>query len=1012
MPLLTLTRVAYLVVIIVLAPVLYLFSATRVAAVLIAGVFSVGMIILRITHGPARNRTGWILIAVAAALMTVGDAIFAVATTGVIEAAEFPGRTDLFFLLAYFPLAVGVLRLAGWRAYRSLPTIIDISLLSLAGSLLIWITVLRPGLTSEAESTFSISVAIASCVGYVAVLAAAIAALAAARGRGNVLVIAIGVAAFLVANLVFIRARVLDSWGVSVGAGFLLLASVVAAGVATFFPEREPPVARRSSRVLRPATLFTIAVGLLVAPTVLLVEATTGAVNTATAIGVIAAVEAVLVLARLGVSVAESRRRAARNAIARIGLRRLALAANEEEILAALRDALHGMLPPGARSGVRLARGDPVGGTTPGELVYPLDSRLTDVVADERDDAPRRTAYVTAPPRDLAEVHPSVVSLLDQAGVALARIDLAGRLNDQDRERFFQRIVSSSEEVILISREDRIEYVSPSADRMFGRDVHGDRFDDLVRTPAGDRRTWSDAENGREASISRPGGGGATVLVYRRDLRDDPTIRGVITTLHDVTAERELRRDLEHRATHDPLTGLANAALFRGSVREGQGEPDRAVLVVDVDDFKIVNDTFGHHVGDELLAIVAARITAGIRNVDLAARIGGDEFAVLLRAVDERTATEITRRISEALGQPASVAETLVNTRSSIGLALASVGDDDHTLLRNADTALYVAKAAGKGRWRQYTAGMPAPSRQRPEVRNRMAAALSAGELTLHYAPIVDLASGHVVGFEGLPRMADDGGPMSSAEIAKAADAIGRAAELGDWVLERALHDLPRLNGSGSGSGSGSGVGSSSSSGSGFGSDPGFGSASGSGASSGFSCGSSSGSGSGFGNGDGRFVGVDVFSRQLRQPDFADRVRRAIEAADADPRRLVLEIAEAELGEDTDRAWNQLDELSAAGVRVALDGYGTGTASLSHLRQPAIDVIKLDASFLADAGSPRSRQLLAAITDLAGTLRLEQVAQGVHDEAGCTTLRDLGCAYAQGPLFGPAVPVDVAETWR
>ncbi|MEV4537809.1 EAL domain-containing protein [Asanoa sp. NPDC049518] len=954
----TLTRVSYLVAIILVAPVLYLFSGTRVAAVLVAGVFSVGMVVLRITRGPPRNRSAWILIAVAAAFMTVGDAIFAVATTGVIEAAEFPGRTDLFFLLAYFPLALGVLRLAGPPAYRSAPTIIDICLLSLAGSLLIWITVLRPALTSEAESTFSVSVAIASCVGYVAVLASAIAALTASRGRHNVLVIAIGVAAFLVANLVFIRARVLDSWGTSVAAGFLLLAGVVAAGVATLFPDREPRTTSRSRRVLRPTTLVTIAAGLLVAPTVLLVEATTGGVNTATAIGVIAAIEACLVLARLAVSVAESRRKAARTAMSRSGLRRLALAASEDEILAALRDALHGMLPAGARSDVRLVRGDPGGGAaTEGELVYPLDSRLADVVAEERDDAPRRTAYVIAPPRDLEDIYPSIVTLLDQAGVALARIDLARRLNEQDRERFFQRIVSSTEEVILISRGERIEYVSPSADRMFGRDVHGERFDDLVRTPRGARRRWSDAENGREALIERPHGADATVLVYRRNLDDDPTIRGVITNLHDVTAERELRRDLEHRATHDPLTGLANAALFRESLRAGVAG---AVLVVDVDDFKIVNDTFGHHVGDELLAIVAARINASIRDVDLAARIGGDEFAVLLRDVDAHTAVAITRSLSDALAQPAAVAESMVNTGSSIGLAFATAGDDDHTLLRNADTALYAAKASGKGRWREYSPGMPAPSRQRPEVRNRMAVALSSRRLTLHYEPVVDIQSGRAVGFEGLPRMADGGAPMSATAIAHAADAIGRASELGDWVLRQALHDLPRLNAA---------------------------------------------------NGDGRFVGVNVVARQLRLPDFADRVRGAIDETRADPRHLVLELADVDLGADADLAWSQLTELGDAGVRVAIDDYGTGNASLSHLRHPAIDILKLDASFLADSGSARSRRLLEAVTGVATVMRLEQVAQGVRDDAGRVMLRELGCAYAQGPLFAGALPVDAAAAW-
>jgi diguanylate cyclase (GGDEF)-like protein/PAS domain S-box-containing protein len=553
------------------------------------------------------------------------------------------------------------------------------------------------------------------------------------------------------------------------------------------------------------------------------------------------------------------------------------------------------------------------------------------------------------------------VSLLDQAGVALARIDLTRRLGERDREQFFQRIVSSSEEVILISRDNRIEYVSPSATRMFGRDVRGERFDDLVRTPDDRRRRWSDAEDGREALVERTEGADATVRVYRRDLRHDPTIRGVITTLHDFTAERELRRDLEHRATHDALTGLANASLFRESLLAGGAVAARAVLVIDLDDFKVVNDTFGHQVGDETLAVVATRISANVRDGDLAARIGGDEFAVLLRTVDAQETVDIAQRMSAALAEPAVVAGATVRTESSIGLAVASPGDDAETLLRHADIAQYAAKAAGKNCWRRFTPGMPAPSRQRPEVRDRLTTALSTRRLALHYEPIVDTASGTVVGFEGLPCMADGGTPMSPTEIVHAAEASGLAPEFGDWVLGQALDDLHRLDGTA--------------------------------------------------NGDGRFVGVNVVARQLRLPDFADRVRRALERATVHPRRLVLEITEADLGEDADRAWSQLAALSRSGVRVAIDDYGTGSASLSHLRQPAIGVIKLDASFLADPASPTARRLLEAVTDLAATLQLDQVAQGVLDPAARAILVELGCTYAQGPLFSPPLPVEAAAVW-
>ena len=224
--------------------------------------------------------------------------------------------------------------------------------------------------------------------------------------------------------------------------------------------------------------------------------------------------------------------------------------------------------------------------------------------------------------------------------------------------------------------------------------------------------------------------------MHRRDLTEDPTVNGVVTTLRDVTAERNLQRDLAYRASHDALTGLPNAHQFLDELRTDSA-PDadrrttpgggRAALFVDLDDFKAVNDTYGHEIGDRLLATVARRIESCLREDDLAARLGGDEFAVLLRGVpDVAAARAVAQRIADALARPASVAGISVDCQASIGLAYAAGRGESDSLLREADTALYTAKAHGKGRWWQYRDGMPTPTRRHIDARRRLEEAIDS----------------------------------------------------------------------------------------------------------------------------------------------------------------------------------------------------------------------------------------------------------------------------------------------
>ncbi|WP_116070312.1 putative bifunctional diguanylate cyclase/phosphodiesterase [Asanoa ferruginea] len=962
-------RAVYLAIIVVVAPVLYGFDPTRTAAVVIAGGASVLAIVVAVRRRTVRRGGAWLLIALAATLLTVGDAFVAAATTGVVRSAEFPNVPDVVFLSAYLPLTVGVLWLAQPNpASRNPLLILDVAVFTLAGSLVAWILVLRPAIDTPNPGALDLTIAVTTVVGYVAVLAAAIGALIAVGRSPAIVLIGVGTAVFLFADLLYIRARVIGTWGESAPAAFLLLVSVAACGLAALLPMRDTGHdARRAGRRLGLAGMCVISIGLVAAPTALLVEASRGNVQTGIVIGIVAVVIAVLVLARVVLYAHASRRRAGVTSVVRRTLRKLAIATDERQVRASLRTAVREMLPD---SDVRLVR-DGRRGVTPevredphGELIYPLDSGAA-VEAEAGEDGVTTAggvAVVTAPVALLDEYYQALQAILDQAALALDRIDLLRRLRERERERYFRSIVTTSTDVILISHNDHIEYVSPSATRMFGHDVRGKRFERLVTPAEAGRAGWGSVEDGAEGVVDRPGMSASVVQVYRRDLTADPTVRGVVTTLRDVTQERALRRDLERRANQDALTGLANPKRFQEDMRDGRrGTGGRATLFVDLDDFKIVNDTFGHQIGDGLLVLIARRIEACVGAGDLVARLGGDEFGVLLRDVDAGRARAITQRISDALAEPAVVSGVRVDAQASIGLAYVADHGDPDVLLREADSALYSAKAAGKGRWRQYRPGMPAPTRQHLGLRDRLTRALASNTLALHYQPIVDTATAEPTGFEALLRLRDGGPPISATEIVQVAESTGLVAEIGDWALARALQDVPRLN---------------------------------------------------RGSAPDRYVAVNVAPRQLRLPDFGERVTRQLAHAGVPPDRLVLEITEGELVGENERAWADLDNLRTEGVRVAIDDYGTGYASLSYLRQTAIDLLKIDSSFLADPGSARTRVLVQAVADVARRLGLDLVAEGVHDPACRHLLLDVGCRYAQGHLFARPMPADAAGRWR
>jgi len=950
---------------------------------------AVGAIWYGVVHRRPRRWGGWLLLAVSNVLLTIGLVGTAV-DPPTPDLSNYPTVGDIAYLCAYLPLAVGLLWLGRPRiASRDVPMVLDTLALGLAGSMVVWIALLRPAVIGLDLDGAGRLVAVASGVGWVSVLAAGARVMLSWRVNLALALLGFGVIAFLFSDFEYAIALVAGTLGTGGLIGLGVAGFVGLTGAAALTPSMtrvDSPIGTRHQ--LGAGRLGMLSVALLIAPTVLLLEASTGQVTTGVAIGVVALAVGVVVIVRLALSARVLRLRATRDRALAATSRNLMLAANPSDVAASLDHGFTEMLGPDGPGAVRLSEREPSGDPGPDQdppewhqwRGPPSTLNILDGRAELTVPVTHRAVTYTGPIDHVVELIGMLESMADQAGLALTRIELESRLRTDDRERYFRSLVLTSREVTLICRKGRVEYATPSARAMFGYDVQGRQFDTVVRRGAVSRgmpirsgEGWSPFEEGVEGYIDRPDGAVLTVEVHRRDLTDDPTVHGIVTTLRDVTAERELRQELSHRASHDGLTGLANAELFREELRAerelNRGNVEAAVLFLDLDDFKAVNDTHGHEVGDGLLITVAHRIRSTLRVGDLAARLGGDEFAVLLRDVpNAEAARAAAQRIEDALIPPAVVAGISLDCKASIGLAIATRPSEYDSLMRHADTALYSAKADGKGRWQQYRSGMMSAVRRRADLRDELETAIREEALTLHYQPVVELATGVTVGFEALLRAREPGSPSADRAIPASASHLVRLAEdhglivqLGHWVLGQALRDARVFNADGA-----------------------------------------------------RrpvFVGVNVSAAQLRQPGFVDDARELLTDVSIDPGLLVLEITESLLARDDERPWGYLADLRTDGVRVAIDDYGTGYASLSYLRHSGIDIVKIDRSFVQDGTSPRARLLLESVVTLTTRLGLAQVAEGIENESTRELLVQLGCRYGQGFLFAEAMPLPQAIEW-
>ncbi len=523
---------------------------------------------------------------------------------------------------------------------------------------------------------------------------------------------------------------------------------------------------------------------------------------------------------------------------------------------------------------------------------------------------------------------------------------------------------------VMLDHDGRVQVWNNAAEAMFAipaaaaigmvaPHVPADQRAAYVASIGGPDSTRSDWEDVRVTADGRV----VHVAITSAPVHDEAgEVMGHLEVITDVTARNEAQQQLRRLALQDPLTGLANRAALIDRIDALADRPEAsssrgvALVLLDLDGFKAINDSLGHPVGDEVLAYVAARLTAHLREDTLVARLGGDEFAVLLEDVAPREAVVVAQRLLTGVSQPIRVTRGEVFVGASAGVVLGGAGRASADLMRDADVAMYRAKDEGKGRVVVFEQSMHRSVVRRARLEAELRQGLDRGELLPHYQPLVDLATGDVVGVEALVRWQHPTlGMLPPAEFIPLCEDGGLIVPLGRMMLREACQDARRWQAMRAGL---------------------------------------------------PFrVAVNISARQLRDRQLLGEVVSALADSGVGPDAVELELTETQLLSDLDEVADQLSDLRAMGVRIAIDDFGTGYSSLAYLQRYPIDTLKIDRSFVATAmGGGREAALVRCIVDVAHALELDTVAEGVEDAGQAVLLRDLGAHVAQGYHFARPMP--------
>ncbi len=555
-------------------------------------------------------------------------------------------------------------------------------------------------------------------------------------------------------------------------------------------------------------------------------------------------------------------------------------------------------------------------------------------------------------------------------------VRMVGDASASENQRQLTAMIENSHEVIGLANADgTVRYASPSFGAVTGVPANewtDHSFEEIIIPLAptaqglfdqarvlrnGDRADW-------EGELFPVGSNRAkTVKISIVNHVGTSEINGLVISARDVTDEATFTSRLRHQALHDTLTGLPNRALLFDRINHALSRVNRmpetvtAVAIVDLDEFKSVNDTLGHDKGDELLTGIAQRLIDSLRTGDTVARLGGDEFALLLEDTSVEEAMATAQRIANSLAVPLSVSGADLAVSASIGVVCHTGSGDPLDLLRSADIAMYEAKREGKSRVKLFEDEMRQTPREQLSMRVDLGAALASNQLSLMYQPIVSTADRSIVGVEALLRWTHPTrGSVSPSEFIPAAEQTGLISAIGEWVLRTACTEAVEWKT--------------------YGVAP--------------------------------YVSVNVSAAQISDRQFVRTVRQVLNETGFSADRLLLEITETMLLGNNTHVRTTVDELRALGIRIAIDDFGTGYSSLAYLRQLAIDVVKIDQSFVRDIDSDTDHKALTqTMLALADGLAMSSVAEGVETEAELSELVNMGCRYAQGFLFSRPLPGSV-----
>jgi diguanylate cyclase (GGDEF)-like protein/PAS domain S-box-containing protein len=564
---------------------------------------------------------------------------------------------------------------------------------------------------------------------------------------------------------------------------------------------------------------------------------------------------------------------------------------------------------------------------------------------------------------------------LQRLGRAAAMAEERRAAERRSEERVRALVENSSDVVTVVGSDLTVRWQAGSIQRMLGHDPAASIGRPLVELVHPDEAGYVEAL--LAASIGRPGGltfgarfrhgdGSWRHVEARGQNRvDDPAVEGVVLSMRDVTDRKSLEDELRHQAFHDSLTGLANRALFEDRLTHAlagarRDDATAAVIFLDLDDFKTINDSLGHGRGDELLGAVAERIASIVRPTDTAARLGGDEFGVLLDKLDEADeADQVGRRLLDALAAPFAVGERELRVCASVGIALSDGSHSADEVLRNADTALYAAKDRGKNTIQRFEPSMHRRVLDRLDLTAQIQTGLRAGEFELDYQPIVQLDDGGMAGVEALVRWRHpQRGRLAPGEFIGLAEETGLIVPLGLWILETACAQANAWHAA-------------------------------------------------FPERAPLHISVNVSTRQLQEPSFPAAVAEVLQRTGLDPATLMLEITESLLAEERDLVITRLNDLKALGLSVAVDDFGTGYSALSSLQDFPIDVLKIDRSFVDGLEHDEAKaNLVRGIVDLGGSLHLSVVAEGIEEREQADQLLAMRSPLGQGFLFSRPVGRD------